>query len=725
MAGDFGMVTTTLIMVREALGSAPRAVAKRIARAPRWLAVLRPLAVAACVLATFEAVTLAQEEAPKREMRLEPVVVTATRTGLSQGEPAASTTVLTSEDVQNSADISLDDILHTIPGFSLYRRSSSIVTPPDLDTEAQGVTLRGIGPAGASRALVMVDGVPIIGAFDGQVFWGKVPQESIDHIEIVRGSGASLWGNYAMAGVINIVTRKPTETGAALKATYGSNGLTDDYLAVNGRQGKLSIGLEANFFNLDGFKVVASDQRGPIDQNASSRNEVFNGRIGYQISDAASVSLHGQYFDQDYNYGTKLRTAGTSAGLIDLTSTLHTDDGSEWQGMVFSNMQSFHIQFSQANDARTNENLSLKQTVPFTDVGASLVWSRRLLEPLITSAGVDLHWIDGQSRDQKFDPNTGGTPTGQLRSDGKQFFAGFFLQGIYNPTPQWEFALSGRADLWENYDGTVTDSTGNSPPPFANHARAAFNPRLSALYRVNEWLHLRAAAYRAFRAPTLAELYRHSAVEDQQFVPNPNLAPERLNGAEAGVDLPVLDNIDLRATGFWAEVQDPILNVDIAPDAQGNPQRKRVNQRLARSFGAEVEALYEIVPGLELSGSYLFNDATLVSAPHEPTIAGFQLAQIPPHSFTLRAEYRNPRIITVRLEGRFVDEQFEDQEHMDRQGSYFILNATVARQLPIANAEIFLAGENLTDREYTVDHGGGIRQIGSPLLVHGGVRMRF
>jgi outer membrane receptor protein involved in Fe transport len=223
----------------------------------------------------------------------------------------------------------------------------------------------------------------------------------------------------------------------------------------------------------------------------------------------------------------------------------------------------------------------------------------------------------------------------------------------------------------------------------------------------------------------LAELYRHSAVEDQQFVPNPNLAPERLNGAEAGVDLPVLDNIDLRATGFWAEVQDPILNVDIAPDAQGNPQRKRVNQRLARSFGAEVEALYEIVPGLELSGSYLFNDATLVSAPHEPTIAGFQLAQIPPHSFTLRAEYRNPRIITVRLEGRFVDEQFEDQEHMDRQGSYFILNATVARQLPIANAEIFLAGENLTDREYTVDHGGGIRQIGSPLLVHGGVRMRF
>ena len=239
--------------------------------------------VAVCVLTTIAAGALAQEETPKRETRLETVVVTATRTGLSEGEPAASATVLDQQDVQVSADITVDDILRTIPGFSLYRRSSSLVTPPDLDTEAQGVTLRNIGPAGASRALVMVDGVPIIGAFDGQVFWGKVPKESIDHIEVVRGSGASLWGNYAMAGVINIITRKPTETGAALKATYGTDGLTDDYLSVSGRQGKLMVGLEGDFFNLDGFPVVASDQRGPIDGNGSSRHEVFNGRVGYAL----------------------------------------------------------------------------------------------------------------------------------------------------------------------------------------------------------------------------------------------------------------------------------------------------------------------------------------------------------------------------------------------------------------------------------------------------------
>ena len=501
---------------------------ERRACSAHWVAgLVRPHVVVACVLPLLAASGVAaQERATNAEVRLEPVVVTATRTGLSQESPPASVTVLDHDDVQSSADVAADDILHTIPGFSLYRRSSSTVTPPNLDTEAQGVTLRNIGPAGATRVLVMVDGVPLISPFDGQVFWGKVPQESIDHIEVVRGSGASLWGNYAMAGVINIITRKPTETGASLKASYGTDGLTDDYLSVSGRTDKLTVGLEGNFFNLDGFPVVASDQRGAIDKNGSSRDEVVNGRVGYQLSEAASISLHGQYFDQAYNYGTKLRTAGTTAGLIDLSGTVHTDDGSEWQGMVFSNMQSFHIQFSEANDLRTTENRSLKQTVPSTDLGASLVWSRRMLNPLLLTAGVDLHWIDVQSRDQVFDPDNNGILTDRVRSDGKQFFAGFFLQGIYTPTPQWEFALSGRADLWENYDGTVMDAN-NGTTSYASHTRAAFNPRLSVLYRLTDWLHLRAAAYRAFRAPTLAELYRRSFVEGLEFRPNPNLSPER------------------------------------------------------------------------------------------------------------------------------------------------------------------------------------------------------
>jgi iron complex outermembrane receptor protein len=711
---------------------------------PRWWGeAFGCCAVAPWVVAAIAVVAGAQEEAPKRAVRLEPVVVTATRTDLSTEPPAANVTVLDQQAVASSANIAVDDILHTIPGFSLYRRSSSIVTSPDSDPEAQGVTLRGIGPSGSSRALILVDGIPLIDAFSGQVFWGKISQEQIDHIEVVRGASASLWGNYAMAGVINIITKKPQETGAAVKASYGSNNLTDNNIAITGHKDQLTVALEGNLFNTDGYPIVAAAQRGPIDGDASSRHYTFNGRTTYTLSDNASVTLAGQFFDENHNEGTPQRNSWNQAGLIDLGGRLVTDDGSEWQAMLFSNMQTFQIQFTNVNEARTAETRTLLQTVPYTDVGGSLVWSRTALWQTLLTAGLDLHTIDGQSRDVFFD-EAGQDIEMTQRGDGKQFFTGLFLQGIYTPTDQWVISLGGRVDLWSNYDGTLTTTPDDAPAThtaFGSQTKGYFNPRLSVLYRATEWLNVRAAAYEAFRAPNLAELYRESRVEGLTLLPNPKLTPERLQGAEGGVDLPILDNLDVRATGFWSQIQDPITFVDIEPEncerdmgmggghsAQEEEEgtcRQLFNLGLAHTIGAELEAVFEPTPDLTFYGSYLYANAILVRDPMDRDLQGNALAQIPPHTFTLGSVYNNPQLFTVRVEGRWVDDQFEDQENMETLSSYVVINASLSRALPFANGEAFIAAENLLNREYPVDMGGGILKIGSPLIGHGGVRFRF
>src|SRR5580700_1474326 len=98
---------------------------------------------------------------------LPPVQVTATR---ANGTPETSTsyeTVFTNDDVNQTPSLVVDDALRFVPGFNTFRRSSSIVTAPADDPEAQGVTLRGIGPGGASRALVLLDGIPVNDAFGG------------------------------------------------------------------------------------------------------------------------------------------------------------------------------------------------------------------------------------------------------------------------------------------------------------------------------------------------------------------------------------------------------------------------------------------------------------------------------------------------------------------------------------------------------------------------------
>ena len=147
----------------------------------------------------------APAQKPDDPTRLEPVVVTVTRTEQRAGEAAADVTVLTREDISLSPSLTLDDLLRQVPGFSLFRRSSSLVTHPTT----QGLSLRGIGPSGTSRALVLVDGIPVNDAFGGWVYWDRIPLQGIEQIEVVRGGGSSMWGNYAIGGVVQVLTRRP------------------------------------------------------------------------------------------------------------------------------------------------------------------------------------------------------------------------------------------------------------------------------------------------------------------------------------------------------------------------------------------------------------------------------------------------------------------------------------------------------------------------------------
>jgi hypothetical protein len=116
-------------------------------------------------------------------VHLEPVVVSASRIEQLLKDAPTHVTIITREDIEQSTARTLDDLLRQIPGFSLFRRSSSLVTHPT----AQGVSLRGIGPSGVSRTLVLLDGIPLNDPFGGWVYWSKVPLEGIERIEVTAG----------------------------------------------------------------------------------------------------------------------------------------------------------------------------------------------------------------------------------------------------------------------------------------------------------------------------------------------------------------------------------------------------------------------------------------------------------------------------------------------------------------------------------------------------------
>src|SRR5262245_55402170 len=144
-------------------------------------------------------------------------VVTATRAPRPIREVTSTVTVLPREELERSPGVRIDDILRSVPSFATFRRTSSVAADPT----AQGVNLRNIGPSGVSRALVLLDGVPVNDPFGGWVYWRSLPRLGLEQVEIAPGAASALYGSAALGGVVELVSRRSQRRGLDLDASWG------------------------------------------------------------------------------------------------------------------------------------------------------------------------------------------------------------------------------------------------------------------------------------------------------------------------------------------------------------------------------------------------------------------------------------------------------------------------------------------------------------------------
>src|SRR5450432_49262 len=147
-----------------------------------------------------------------------PVVVQTARLPPAAGDPAFSIVVIDPKILAISDR--LDDALAAAPGFSLFRRTSSLGANPTT----QGVSLRGIAGSGASRALVSLDGVPQNDPFGGWVIWNSLPPETIGEAQVIRGAGSGPYGAGALTGVVALSEKAPPGGDWTLDAEMGTPG---------------------------------------------------------------------------------------------------------------------------------------------------------------------------------------------------------------------------------------------------------------------------------------------------------------------------------------------------------------------------------------------------------------------------------------------------------------------------------------------------------------------
>jgi outer membrane receptor protein involved in Fe transport len=658
--------------------------------------------------------------------RLEPVVVTVTRFEQRVEEAPASVTVVTRDDIRQSASQTVDDLLRQVPGFSLFRRTSSVVGHPTT----QGVSLRGIGPSGTSRALVLVDGIPANDAFGGWVYWNRMPMLGIEQIEVVRGGGSSVWGNYAVGGVINVLTRKPTERAAFFEGSYGSYNTYNLDLLLTEVQGPLRISLEGNRYDTSGYKIVKASRRGAIDIDADSSHTAVNGRVELAAAPDATFFISGNFYEEARGNGTPLQFNHTDAGAVSVGGRLGGADTGEVSFALFADLEQFRSTFSTQALSRNSETLALNQEVPSTSAGGLLQWSRQFGEHRL-AAGGDVRWVEGETQERVYNA---GVFTRSRVAGGQQVIGGLFLQDVWKPVSALELLGGARLDYWTVYAAERHErlpAAGSGVPAFhafSDIERLIFSPRVAALIHATPTTDVRLSAYQGFRVPTLNELYRVFRVRNDVTVANEHLRPERVTGGEIGLQQR-LGPFEARVTAFWSDVQDLVANVTLPtrlPDCPvGTTCRQRQNLDLARVRGVETELQARPARDWRIIASHLYSDARVVDSGQQPALEGKRLAQVPEHTAALTLRYSNPAIITSSVTGRYVGPQYEDDLNTLPLGGYVVFDVALSRAVT-KWSELFVAIENVLDRTYSTGRtSDGVVSTGTPRFVRGGVRLAF
>jgi outer membrane receptor protein involved in Fe transport len=650
----------------------------------------------------------------------ERIVVSATRSQMKLSEVPGSAVELSPQDINANAGLTLDDLLRQVPGFELYRRSSSRVANPTT----QGVSLRGLGASGPSRALVLEDGVPLVDPFGGWVFWDEVPRTELSSIEVFRGGESNLYGSDALGGVIQMLTRVPSGPAFSIDTSYGTEN-TPDLSAWGGTKiSRWDFGSGVDMSRTDGYTLVPPSERGLVDTDANSRHATVDAGAGYQLSENGRAFLRGTFFDESRNNGTSLQknSTGIGAGTAGVNSSVGDHDS--FFARISGQVEGYDQTFSSIASNRNSEALTDVQHVPSQEVDGAVQWNHELKKQTLIG-GIDVQEVMGASDEQLISATSGFHFANNI-AGGKQRSTGIFGEDIYRINDRWTVIAGARWDDWSNFDGNTVRITLPSATAagqsFPNRNETSFSPRLSVMRNLGSNAGVWVSGYRAFRAPTLNELYRSFRQGSALTENNPALTAERLTGAEAGVRATAFNQkFESRATAFWADIVNPVTNVTLS-STPALTTRERENLGRIRSLGGELDGVLHLSSTMQLSAGYQFTHAYVESSTE--SLVGKRVPEVPQHQLTWEARYWNPTRIMLSVEGRYATSQFDDDLNTLVLGPYFVMDVFAGRQFR-GGIVGYAAIENVLNDRYAVAFSLPVQNLGPPILARVGIRYDF
>ncbi len=665
-----------------------------------------------------------------QSVAMDSVVVTADRTLEPAAAVAWSVTTLDSDALASAPALTIDDALRAVPSFSLFRRDGSLTANPTT----QGVSLRGLGPSGASRSLVLLDGLPLNDPFGGWITWSQIPKTALARAEIVAGGGATAWGNSALGGVVQLLTDPLAGRRERLDASSGAFATRSAEFEVTEAAGGGTVQLLGAAFATDGYRIVTPMDAGPIDVPAASEHSWLTARWREPLTAGLEAMLTVHTFEEARNNGTPYEVNRTRENQASLALNGTATPSFSWAGTAYVQNGDFASTYSSVNAARTSETPAEDQfAVPDTAVGGAWTGTWRG-QGAITTVGLDARDLRGETReDYSF---VDGDYADRRFAGGGQSFFGIFALREQPVAAGLSISLGARLDRWEQFGGHLrqwvrTTGAGLGDSEYPEREGVEFSPSVGATWQLARGWKLHADGQRGFRVPTLNELYRPFRQGNNVTGANPALQAEHATSGELGVDWSG-GGWQVGLAGFASELRNAVDAVTIATGPAnvpgigaipaGGTGLERLNLDLVRVDGAQAYVEWHAGASWRIRADYLFDDTDIVRASVAPVLVGNQLVEVPRQSATLEVSWSGPGGWVIAPRIRWTGVQFSDDQNLLPLSAVGVADLTVSRGLG-PHLRIFLTAENLGNATVeTARSPTGVINTGTPRLIFGGIR---
>lgn len=451
----------------------------------------------------------------------------------------ANVTVITRQDIDSSPAVTLPDLLHRQVGFM------------PLDTVGFGSTDAGFslrGYADKPGTLILVDGVRVNDAGDGFFLWNSVPLSNIDHVEIIRGGSSTTYGEGAIGGVINIVTKKPDE---AKPFNFVATG-------VGGNLGYYSGHIEMSGAT-NSFSYVAS-----ADRQAWEGWRDFSASRGWTGSIKPSFDTAAGRFTFSYLYHDEYSENPGPLAQDQYNSNPKYSDPSR-QTLFLNRLHRIGLSYSKTVDENwtllgniSGQIYNIQSTSAF---GTSYIKQPNVTGTLQATYKSEVFGMEnaltfgGEAENQNFD-SLFQSGFGDFTSLANNWTAGTFVQDNLEVTKKLTFSAGLR------FDHRHWDVVSLSPfPPDIHQPRDAdvWSPKWSANYewidKVSSWVSLS----QAYKLPTGFDIGTAGSAPGTLFFSNPSIAPVNARTVEVGTRVDKWKELSGTVTYYYSDVKNDIV----------------------------------------------------------------------------------------------------------------------------------------------------------------------